>query len=608
MSERFKVDLRGVVDLLSRHLYTSPRVVVRELLQNAVDAITARRTVDPDAPGEVVIRGSDASDNGRLVVTDTGIGLTEAQVHELLATIGRSSKRDELGLSRGDFIGQFGIGMLACFLVTDQIRVVTRSAQGAPAVEWVASSAGEYTVRQLDADAPVGTTVELTPRRGNEEWLLTERVRSLAAHYGELLPYPVSVVGADGRGVDVRRSAPWLTSGGTAPDRRRALLDYGESVLGFRALDVIELSVPAVGLSGAAFVLPGQVSPTTRQSHRVYLKRMLLSEKAEGVLPEWAFFLRCVINVEGLRPTASREALYEDELLESARDALGGQVRDWLVRTAASDPRRMDRFIGVHQLGVKAMATHDDELLELMLPWLTVETSSGIVSLRQLARSVPVVRFTRTADEFRRLATVATAQGVAIVNGGYTFDDELLQRLPRVLPDVTVEAVDADEIAARFEVPGAELSVRLNRFAQLAKVALDGVACDVLLREFDPPNLSALYLTSSDRLTAGAMADARSQASAAWAGVLDSVTDGWNVRPQLILNVRNPLVRRTAELTDAETVRHVVEALYVHALATGRHPIRPADSALLNRALINLVDGAVSAKERPAGDDGKATS
>ena len=38
----FQVDLRGMVDLLSRNLYSGPRVYVRELLQNAVDAIAAR--------------------------------------------------------------------------------------------------------------------------------------------------------------------------------------------------------------------------------------------------------------------------------------------------------------------------------------------------------------------------------------------------------------------------------------------------------------------------------------------------------------------------------------------------------------------------------------
>ncbi|WP_139738670.1 hypothetical protein [Actinomyces wuliandei] len=43
----FQGDLRGMVDLLSRNLYSGPRVYVRELLQNTVDAIAARRALDP---------------------------------------------------------------------------------------------------------------------------------------------------------------------------------------------------------------------------------------------------------------------------------------------------------------------------------------------------------------------------------------------------------------------------------------------------------------------------------------------------------------------------------------------------------------------------------
>jgi molecular chaperone HtpG len=85
VSNTFQVDLRGIVDLLSHHLYASPRVYVRELLQNAVDAITA---ADHAGTGKVAI----TTGAGTLEVADNGIGLTEAQVHELLATIGRSSK------------------------------------------------------------------------------------------------------------------------------------------------------------------------------------------------------------------------------------------------------------------------------------------------------------------------------------------------------------------------------------------------------------------------------------------------------------------------------------------------------------------------------------
>ena len=83
-SHTFQVDLRGLVDLLSHHLYSSPRVYVRELLQNAVDAITARRAFEPASPAEVRI----VAEGHRLTITASGVGLTLTEVHKLLGTIG----------------------------------------------------------------------------------------------------------------------------------------------------------------------------------------------------------------------------------------------------------------------------------------------------------------------------------------------------------------------------------------------------------------------------------------------------------------------------------------------------------------------------------------
>ncbi|MFC2599162.1 MAG: ATP-binding protein, partial [Actinomyces massiliensis] len=126
----FQVDLRGMVDLLSRNLYSGPRVYVRELLQNAVDAIAARRAIEPDCPQRVTIELGRADGAATLTCTDTGVGLTAEEVDELLSTIGASSKRDELGLARGDYLGQFGIGLLSCFMVSPEIVVTSRSARG----------------------------------------------------------------------------------------------------------------------------------------------------------------------------------------------------------------------------------------------------------------------------------------------------------------------------------------------------------------------------------------------------------------------------------------------------------------------------------------------
>ncbi len=112
-SERFQVDLSGIISVLSKHLYSTPRVAFRELLQNGVDAISARRLLDPNHEGSINFEIIPGDSSPTLVVEDNGIGLTEQEVHQFLATIGGSSKGTEKSRAQDTFIGQFGIGLLS---------------------------------------------------------------------------------------------------------------------------------------------------------------------------------------------------------------------------------------------------------------------------------------------------------------------------------------------------------------------------------------------------------------------------------------------------------------------------------------------------------------
>jgi len=584
----FQVDLRGLVDLLSHHLYSSPKVYLRELLQNAVDAITARRAEQPDAPALVRLH----ADSGTLRVEDSGIGLTESDVHSLLATIGRSSKRaDGLESARSGFLGQFGIGLLACFVVAERVRVVSRSARtpDAPPVEWTAADDGSYRVRALPHEARTepGTTVYLEARPGAADWLAGERVLALARDFGSLLPYDVRV--GDETVTDL--PAPWDRSYPGPAARRVALARHCHDLFGFTPLDSIELNVPLAGIRGVAYVLPSAVSPARRAGHRVHLKGMLLTERAEQLLPDWAFFVRCVLDTDSLRPTASRESLYEDETLAGVREALGERIRSWLTGLAAGDPERLAAFLSVHHLGVKSLARHDREMLRTMLPWLPFETTDGRLSLEEFAQRHAVVHFTRTVEEFRQVAPIASAQGVGVVNGGYTYDSELIEALPSVRPGTVAAELDADTVTAHLDAvdPAEELS--LSGFLAAARAKLDPLGCDVVLRAFHPLSVPALHLDDRAARHEQARADAEEQADDLWSGILGSLR-GSAPRARLVLNHLNPLIRRISSLDDRELIGTATESLYGQALLMAQRPLRPADSALLNRAFMGLLEWA----------------
>ncbi|GAA1755936.1 HSP90 family protein [Luedemannella helvata] len=589
----FQVDLRGVVDLLSHHLYGSPRVYVRELLQNAVDAITARRATDAGAPALVRIEPAELTGDGTLRVHDTGIGLTEAQVHDLLATIGRSGKRDELGFARHEFLGQFGIGLLSCFLVADEIRVRTRYGDE-PTVLWTGYADGRYEVAlagPADERAEPGTSVTLVPRRDGGQWLMEATVTDLARLYGSLLPVTVRV----GSEVVTAGPPPWLATAADAPgDRRERLMEYAQATLGFTPFDVIDLAVPAAGLTGAAFVLPMPVNPAAKAGHRVYLKRMLLGEGAEGLLPEWAFFARCVVDATELRPTASREALYEDGLLDEVREALGDQLRGWLMRLASHDRERLAAFLDVHHLGVKALALHDDEMLRLVDQWWPMETNMGRMTLAEFRERHGTVRYCATIDEFRQLAAVAAAQDLAVVNGGYTYDSEIIERLPSLDREILVDRLDPSDLTTRFETldPAAELALR--PFVATAQRVLDRLGCEPVVRSFEPAALPALYLVDRSAAFQQQLRETRDRVDDVWAGVLAAFEQAEaDARPQLVLNHRNPLVRRLIALSGSGLTELSIEAIYGQALLLGHHPLRPADAALLNRSFLGLLNHAV---------------
>lgn len=240
---------------------------------------------------------------------------------------------------------------------------------------------------------------------------------------------------------------------------------------------------------------------------------------------------------------------------------------------------------------MKSLARHDGAMLRTMLPWLPFETTDGQLSLEEFARRHPVVHFTRTVEEYRQVAPIASAQGIGVVNGGCTYDTELVERLPSVRPGTVVAELDADTATAHLDSVDPAQEPALGAFLATARARLDPLGCDVTLRAFHPLTVPTLHLDDRAARHEQARAEAEEQADELWAGILGSLR-GSAPRARLVLNHLNPLIRRIGSLRDPELVGSAVEALYGQALLMAQRPLRPADSALLNRAFMGLLEWA----------------
>lgn len=589
---KFQVNLRGVIDLLSHHLYSGPHVYLRELLQNAVDAITARTQLDPQHVGEVRLELMPARDRqpATLLMHDNGVGLTEDEVHRFLAIIGQSSKRE--ALHREDFIGQFGIGLLSCFMVSHEIAVVTRSAQpDSKPVEWRGRSDGTYTIRTLDHEGEPGTQVYLRAKPGCEEFFEADYILRTARHYGSLLPSTIRVATPAGEQA-INEEAPWRIEYDSRDAQREAFLDYGRRVLETEFFDALPLTSEVGGVEGIAFVLPFSPSLAAKRTHRVYLKNMLLSEQADNLLPDWAFFVKCVINAQDLRPTASREGFYEDDSLTEARGSLGNCLRQYLVRLSREDRPRLDTLIGIHYLAIKALALDDEEFYRLFIELLPFETSLGEMTLGEYLKKYPLVQYVRTRDQFRQISGVASAQSRCIINGGYTYDTDLLERLPQVFPNRHVERLDGSDLAESFD----ELTLNEREAAfelvKLADLALQPFRCTAQIKKFEPSQLPALYTINDAANFLRSVEQSKEVADELWSGVLDGVAEipASSSMAQLCLNYKNPLIRKMARLGDRRRLQRAIEMLYVQALLLGHYPLKAQEMRLLNDGLLALIE------------------
>jgi molecular chaperone HtpG len=592
----FQVDLGGIVDLLSEHLYSGPQVFVRELLQNGVDAISARRAVEPGHRGgiELVVRPATGDQPASVTVVDDGIGLTADEATDLLATIGASSKRRDIESARASFIGQFGVGLLSCFLVSDEIEVTTRSAKtpDAPLVRWTGHSDGTFTV-STDAGSHVatGTSVTLRARAGAEEWFDPAILVRLVRHYGELLPVPVRVESPDGRVTTTLGEAPWRWSL-PAEERHAAWLAFGRERLGVEVDDVFPIASVAGGVEGLAFVHRQPMPVGARPLHRVHLKRMLVSDHVEDLLPRWAFFVSCVVDADGLHPTASRESLREDSVLHDAREQLGLAVRGHLLALAVDDPGRLGDLVQRHERALKQLACEDDELLSIIADWLPFETTEGRRTLREFRARHPVLRFTRTVDTFRQVAQVAAAQDIGVVNGGYVDDADVLALAGAVVPGLRTELVEAADVVAMLAAtPSDDHRFEALRAAVAATLAEYG--CDVSVKRFSPAALPALYTCGDEARHVRTIERTLAVADPLFGSILDAMRPADPDVPELCLNADNPLIERLTGLQDGDLLAAAVEALYVQSLLLGRHPLRPAELAIMNTSLLSLIGAAI---------------
>jgi molecular chaperone HtpG len=381
----FQAEIRQLLEIVIHSLYTDREIFIRELISNAADATEKLKFLQTSGTevfqGDRPLKISVSTDDQAKTITfaDDGIGMTHGELVDNLGTIAHSGSKaflERIKASKGDMnlIGQFGVGFYSAFMVAEKVTVFTRSYQPDES-GWIWTSDGEsgYEIEPA-GELDRGTKIVLQLR--DTEFAQRHRVESVIKRYSNFVPFPIEL---NGEVVNTVR-ALWTKNKSEVTDTEyEEFYKYighdseaplyrlhfnADAPLSIRAL----LFAPAKNL---------ELLTLTRGEPEVHLycRKVLIQQRAKGLLPEWLRFLRGVVDSEDLPLNISREMMQDSALLRKLNEVLTKRVLKWLDEEAKADPEKYDRFFQEHGHCLKEGVTLDWSHKEAIAKLLRFESS-----------------------------------------------------------------------------------------------------------------------------------------------------------------------------------------------------------------------------------------